>query len=88
MSRGMDALARADVLELRGLAEQALQAIPPGTQTELTLARVQLRILGRLLVLTRRNLCLLGGAGDKPDVYGAWTKQGNALWPPSAPPSI
>ena len=74
MSRGMDALERADVQELRLLAEAALRAAPPDTQTELNVARAQLRILGRLLVLTRRNLCLQRGAGDEPNAYGACTR--------------
>lgn len=73
LDAGIDALARADAAQLERLASAAghvrfPSAAEEDSAAERKLARERLRTLGQLIVLTRRNLRLLQGAGD--GVYG------------------
>lgn len=63
LGAGIKALAHADAAELEGLAEAALEAVGPRTAEERMTAREELRTLGYLITLTRRNLRLLRGVG-------------------------
>jgi hypothetical protein len=69
LEAGIDALMRADPAQLAELAEEALRARPPATETERETVRQRRRTLVCLLTLTRRNLRLLGGA--TASAYGA-----------------
>jgi hypothetical protein len=59
-TEAIDGLVRADALRLAGLAEAAQAIAGPATERERMEAIRLQRVLGRLLVLTRRNLRLLG----------------------------
>jgi hypothetical protein len=63
LGAGIHALTHADAIELKELAEAARAANAPMTPEERRLAREQLRTLGHLITLTRRNLRLLRGSG-------------------------
>lgn len=62
LREGNEALARADAALLSELAEHAAEARLPETREEWDAARRLHRALDRLLLLTRRNLRLLGSA--------------------------
>ena len=74
LSAGMEALTRGDAGELARIAERAQlaeEADLPATAAERSRVEGQLRALGRLLVLTRRNLRLLRGGYAEPCGYRA-----------------
>lgn len=60
---GVEALARVDAARLEQLAEAARGAASPRSTSERQEAEQGLQALARLLVLTRRHLRMLGGAG-------------------------
>jgi len=62
LGEGIEALARADAASLVEMVEVALTLQAPGTREERAEALRLHRTLGRVLVLTRRNLRLLSAA--------------------------
>lgn len=68
LQEGMEALTRANLAELDRLCDAAADVRLPETAEERKLAQGNLRSLGHLIALTRRNLRLLRGAGS--GVYG------------------
>jgi len=65
----IDALARADAARLEFLAQQAPQLAAPIDDCERHAAEAERRALGRLLVLTQRNLRLLGRNAEPAGRY-------------------
>ena len=63
LEAGIEALAHADAARLEALAAVAAQTRPPETAEEHRRAGANLTALQRMLILTRRNLRLLRGAG-------------------------
>jgi hypothetical protein len=60
---GIRALAHGDAAQLEYLVDAAQTVRPPEAVDERKIAQERLRTLGHLIVLTRRNLRLLRGAG-------------------------
>ena len=63
LGAGINALTHVDAAQLEGLAEAAREARGPETAEERKVAREQMRTMGYLISLTRRNLRLLRGVG-------------------------
>jgi hypothetical protein len=69
LMEAIEGLVRADALRLAGLVAAARESAGPATERERMEAVRLHRAFGRLLVLTRRNLRLLGSARELADTY-------------------
>jgi predicted ABC-class ATPase len=78
LNAGIEALAHLDVAELERLLAAAGRLRLAETVEDQRLAREKLRTLGHLIVLTRRNLRLLRGAGF--GVYGPTGGRSGVAW--------